>query len=236
MNVWVWIMGLWLVGIGTAAALDVSKAENLRYGVYWGFLNVGDATLSYTPSGQAYTLRAEVRDDSALIDLHDVWQSEGSHTAARAFVPAVYKVVQVENAYRSDKTMVFDRKAGKVVYTNHLDATDVAEPLPLKEARDVLATVYAWRVAGETDVTRAARVPLVSLKREIVLDRKAGVLDKVLINGRNLPAWRVEMRAIKAGKPARDLWTVYVSNDAARVPLKIVAATKFGTFTALLKK
>lgn len=236
MKVWVWIMGLWLVGIGTAAALDLTKAESLHYEVYWGPLSVGEATLSYTPRGPSYTLRAEVRDDSRLIDLHDVWQSTGHHTATRAFVPSVYKVAQVENTYRSDKTMVFDRKAGKVVYTNRIDPTDVAEPLTLSEARDVLATVYAWRVAQETDVTRAARVPLVSLKREIILDRKAGVRDTVQVGGRARAAWRVEMRAIKGDKPARDLWTVYVSEDAARVPLKIVAATKFGTFTAVLKK
>lgn len=235
MKIRVWIMGLWLLGIGHAHALDMAVAETLRYRLYWGPMAVGDATLTYRPTGKAYVVSAEVVDDSALIDLHDVWQSRGHHTAARAFVPDVYKVVQAENSYRADKTMVFDRKAKKVVYTNHIDPNDVAEALPLNGARDVLSAVYAWRLAREADVATAASIPMISLKREVVLERKAGVKDRVKIGKRRVDVWRVEMRVIKNGKPAKDSWTVYVSDDAARVPVKIVAKTRFGTFEALLK-
>ena len=235
MKRWVWIMGLWLVGIGHATAMDVKSAETLRYRLYWGPVAVGDAQLDYRVDGDRYHIQAEVTDDSSLIDLHDVWEAQGRHTKGRAFVPDVYKVVQAENSYRADKTMVFDRKAGKVVYTNRRDAADTAEALPLNEARDVLSAVYAWRLVNEADVSKAAQIPMVSMKREVVLERKVGVKDRVQVGGRNVAAWRVEMRVIKNGKPSKDTWTVFVSDDVRRVPLKIVAKTKFGTFNAILK-
>lgn len=235
MKRWVWIMGLWLVGIGHAMAMDVKSAETLRYRLYWGPMAVGDAQLDYRADGDRYQIKAEVVDDSSLIDLHDVWQAEGRHTKARAFVPDVYKVVQAENSYRADKTMVFDRKAGKVIYTNRRDAADKVDALPLSDARDVLSAVYAWRLVNEADVSKPAQIPMISMKREVVLERKVGVKDRVQIGGQKRDAWRVEMRVIKNGKPSKDIWTVFVSDDAHRVPLKIVAKTKFGTFNAILK-
>lgn len=235
MKLWVWIMGLWLVGIGCVHALDMRSAETLRYRLYWGPVAVGDARLDYRAEGARYTVKADVKDDSALIDLHDVWEVEGLHTAKRAFVPEVYTVVQTENSYRAHKTMRFDRKLGEVVYTNHLDASDRGDEIAVGEARDVLSTVYAWRLIPEAEIVRPARIPMISLKREVVLERKAGVKDRVQVGDRDVDAWRVDMRVIKNGKPAKDTWTVFVSADARRIPLKIVAQTKFGTFNALLK-
>jgi Protein of unknown function (DUF3108) len=235
MKRWVWIMGLWLVGIGSAHALDLKAAETLRYRLYWGPVTVGDARLDYRVDGDRYTVQAEVVDDSSLIDLHDVWQTTGRHTKARAFVPDEYKVRQAENSYRADKSMVFDRTVGKVVYTNRLDASDKGDEVVVSEARDVLSTVYVWRLATDAEVIQAARIPMVSMKREVVLERKAGVKDRVQHGGKTVAAWRVEMRVIKNGKPSKDTWTVFVSDDVRRIPLKIVARTKFGTFNAILK-
>ena len=47
MKLGVWIMGLWLVGIGHVAALELNGSESLRYRLYWGPLAVGDARLDY---------------------------------------------------------------------------------------------------------------------------------------------------------------------------------------------
>lgn len=235
MKTWVWMIGLWLLGTAPVAALDVAKPEMLNFRVYWGPLRVGDAQLSYAPQGKTYSLTASMKDDSALIDLHDTWQSQGQHRGGKVFLPDSYHVVQAENDYRADKTMTFDRKAGKVIYKNNRDASDVAEPLPLEGARDVLATVYAWRVAGMTELGQAARVPVVSLKKTMTLHRSAGVRESVRLDGRDVPAWRVDMRSETNGKPGKDSWSVYVSDSPEMVPLKIVAKTKFGTFRALRK-
>ena len=235
MKTWVWMIGLWLLGTAPVAALDVKAPETLTYKVYWGPLRVGDAQLTYMPQGNTYTLKAEMKDTSALIDLHDTWHSRGQHRSGRLFVPSEYHVVQAENDYRADKTMTFDRKAGQVMYKNNRDASDVAEPLPLDDARDVLSTLYAWRSKGVDEVQREARVPLVSLKRQIVLLRSAGVGESIRLDGRDVPVWRVDMQTLKDGKPGKDSWSVYVSDTPELVPLKIVAKTKFGTFRALRK-
>ena len=235
MQKFIWILGLWLLGIGPATALDMKTPETLKYNVYWSFVRVGHAQLDYVPGNGTYVLQAVVKDDSNLLDLNDSWESEGAHDAAKPFVPRMYSVKQAENDYRSDKVMVFDAKAKQVVYRNNIDATDKAEPLTLGEARDVLATVYAWRMGGLAEVAHAAETPMVSLKRIITLKRTAGEKTILKIGARTYAAWRVQLTTVKAaGKAGKDTWTVYVSDDVNMVPLQIVAATKFGTFRASL--
>jgi hypothetical protein len=174
-----------------------------------------------------------VKDDSRLIDLQDSWESRGNVGKGGVFSPVVYAVKQAENSYRADKTMTFGRD-GKVVYANHVDPTDVAEPVMAGGARDVLATVYAWRMGGVDEVKKAAQVPMVSIKKLVTLQREAGVKTTLKLGNREYTAWKVVMRVIKDGKPGKDIWTVYVKDDANLVPLQIVAATKFGTFRASL--
>lgn len=234
----IWIAGLWLVGISPVLALSLETPEALKYNVYWGFVRVGGAQLSYLPGAAGeYTLRAVVKDDSSLIDLHDVWESRGVHTAKRAFVPQLYSVKQAENSYRADKTMVFDAKAKKVVFTNKLDAADKAEPLVLSEARDVLATLYAWRLSGVTDIGHEVATPMVSLKTQLTLKRSKGEKTSIKVGNRDYAVWRVQLQVLKDnGKPSKDSWTVYVSQDADMKPVQIVASTKFGTFRASLSE
>ena len=183
MQKFIWILGLWLVGIGQGyAATPVvtrvaapTTAETLNYRVYWGFLRVGGAQISYVPTSNTYVLRAKVDDSSSLIDMHDTWETQGVHTAARAFVPQVYHVVQAENSYKADKTMTFDAKAKLVRYKNNRDATDVAEPLALGEARDALSTIFAWRMGGVDEVQKAAETQIVTMKKSVLLKREPGV-------------------------------------------------------------
>lgn len=234
----IWILGLWLVGTSQAIAIDLKAPESLSYSVYWGLLRVGDAKITYTPNGADYTLRAVVKDSSSLIELDDSWESQGSHTASRAFVPAIYKVKQAENSYRADKVMAFDYNARRVTFTNKLDASDKAEPMVLAEgnaaARDALSTVFAWRHGGVADVQKAGQTEVVNLKKIVVLQREAGVRKTLKLGARKVPVWRVKMTTVKNGKPSKDSWTVYLQDDASLKPLQIVAETKFGTFTATL--
>ncbi len=229
-----WMMGMWLLGIGGAHALTPDAPETLKYRVYWGFVRMGDATLSYQPKGKAYTLTADVKDETPLIELRDTWTSKGVH-GATPFEPQVYHVKQAENSYRADKTLTFDRKAGTVAFKNHLDEHDKIEPMQVGDARDALATIYGWRLGGLAEVQKSAQVTIVNLKRPIVLQRDAGVRDTVKIGNRELKVWKVRMRTVKDGKPSKEAWTVYLTDDAQLVPVQIIAATKFGTFRASLK-
>lgn len=229
----IWIMGLWLVGTGNAHALTLEVPETLKYNVYWGFMRVGSAQLDYVPGPGGYVLRARVKDDSSLIDMDDSWESRGSHTADKPFMPRVYSVKQAENSYRADKTMTFDAKGKVVTYVNNIDPSDKVEPLVLTEARDVLATVYAWRLSGVDEVKKAAQVPMVSLKKMITLQRAAGERTGLKLGTRELNVWRVQLKTVKDnGKASKDAWTVYLKDDATLAPVQIIASTKFGTFRA----
>lgn len=234
----IWILGLWLVGIGQPFAIDVKTPETLNYRVYWGLLRVGDARITYTPTSNTYVLRAVVKDSSSLVDLDDSWESRGVHTPKRAFVPSTYHVKQAENSYRADKAMAFDYVAKRVTFTNNLDSSDKAEPMVLQggnaAARDVLSTVFAWRAGGVDEVQKPARTEVVNLKKLIILQREAGVRTTLKLGNREHKVWRVRLTTIKGDKPAKDSWIVYLRDDAGLTPLQIIAATKFGTFRATL--
>ncbi len=229
-----WTLGMWLVGIASGHALTLEAPETLKYSVYWGFVRMGDATLTYVPQGKAYTLKAEVKDTTPLIELHDIWQSKGMH-GAEPFEPQVYSVKQAENSYRADKTLTFDRKAGRVTFANNLNPQDTTEPMPLNGARDALATIYNWRLGGLAEVQKPAEVTIMNLKRPVVLRRGAGKRTEIKIGNRELKVWKVDMRTVKDGKPSKDSWTVYLTDDVRLVPVQVVAATSFGTFRASLK-
>ncbi|RYG59818.1 MAG: DUF3108 domain-containing protein [Alphaproteobacteria bacterium] len=229
-----WIVGMWLVGIAGGHALTPDAPETLTYDVYWGFVRMGGATLTYVPEGKAYTLKAEVKDETPLIELHDVWQSKGLH-GREPFEPQVYSVKQAENTYRADKTLTFDRKAGTVSYVNNLNPADKAKPIEVGDARDALATIYNWRMGGLDEVQKPAEVTIVNLKRPVVLRRDAGTRTTLKTATREYRVWKVNMRTVKDGKPSKDSWTVYLTDDARLVPVQVVAATKFGTFRATLK-
>lgn len=235
MKTLIWTTGLWLVGIAQAFAFDLTVPETLKYNVSWGPVHVGSAQLEYLPAAKgAYTLSASVKDASSLIDLDDSWQSLGSHTPTRPFVPQLYSVKQAENSYRADKTMTFDTKTGQVSYLNRIDLSDVVPALKLSDARDALATVYAWRIGGLSEVQHAAQMTIVTLKKEVLLQRDAGVRENVILNGRSVPVWKVRMTTIKDGKTAKDSWLAYLTDDANLTPVWIVANTKFGSFRAVL--
>jgi len=240
----IWILGLWLVGIGAGYAATApvapvtapTAAETLNFRVYWGFLRVGGAQISYVPTSNTYVLRAKVDDSSSLIDMHDTWETQGVHTATRAFVPKVYHVVQAENSYRADKTMTFDAKAGLVRYKNNRDASDVAAPVATGDARDVLSTIFAWRTGGIEEVQKAAETQIITLKKNMLLRRDAGVRTTLKLGNQEYKVWRVTMRTVKDGKPSADSWVVYLKDEPALTPVQIIAATKFGTFRATLDK
>lgn len=238
-----WMMVMWrlstafvmlLALVPGAKALDLTKPEVLKYGVYWGFVRMGDATLEYMPRDGGYTVRAWVKDDSRLIDLEDSWEARGVHTVARPFGWQVYEVKQSENKYRAHKTMRFDVASGQVKFANLLNAADTSDPLVMGQARDVLSTIYNWRLGGDDEVKRAAKVEAVSLKKPLSILRDAGVQTTLKLNGKSVPVWKVVMRTVTGSKPSKDMWTVYLRDDATMVPVQITATTKFGTFQAIL--
>lgn len=235
------VLGVWLAGTlapFAVAAFDLGKPENLRYGVYWGPLKAGKATLDYAtgPDG-FYSLVVRAKDSIAFLDFNDVWQAEGHHTRALPFVSGVYQAQQRENDYRADKVVVFDAVSKTITYTNRRDSSDKEPVLAWKNnMRDALSAVYAWRLGGVAEIQRGGALDVMGLKRPFTLAKQPGVRERVVQNGKEVAVWRVDMTMSVAGKPSKDRWIIRLRDDASLVPVEIVAINRFGSFKAILEE
>lgn len=224
----------------SAQAFDMRESESLRYKVSWGPLNVGRAELDYVPQksskGLEYALRAKVKDESALLDMDDLWQSKGVH-GKNAFTPSLYEALQKENSYRADKRVTFDAKDGKILYLNRRDAHDVVEPRVWDGAmRDALSAIYAWRLVEIKELQKSAKVEVMGVKRPFTLMRAPARKEEVMMSNKKVTVWSVDLTTAVDGKLSKDNWTVMLRDDGKLTPVMVVARTKFGTFRATLKE
>lgn len=224
----------------SAHAFDMRRAEVLNYQVSWGPLSVGRAELMYmpekSPESDGYSIRARVRDDSALLELDDVWQSRGHHQKT-FFTPSTYEALQRENSYRADKLVSFDAKAKAVTYLNRRSEHDKIAPLAWDGAmRDPLSAVYAWRLDSVQEMRQPSTIEVMGVKRPFTLIKQAARRETFSYAGKKVDVWSVDLNTSVDGKLSKDSWTIKLRDDGRLTPIVVVARTKFGTFRATLEE
>jgi hypothetical protein len=225
---------------GTGYAYDWrADGERLHYKVSYGWFSAGEAELLYQPASAAsYTIVARAWVDLPFADLRERLRVEGTHHINPGpFLPDVYTQVQAENDFRADKATTFDWKKRQAAYDNRLDAAP-AEIFDLAEqSRDVLSALYYLRqaVSAQGDV---APLPVVSLHRRYMMYVDVAEPSLVKIGDKKVPVRRVVPRLEPVGHKKRSSikWTIWMTDDAARLPVKIDAVTKFGSFHARLTR
>ena len=227
----IWVMALWLgcipvtFGAGWQAAPEV-----LVYKVSWGMVSLGKAVLAYTPGRfENYALEARVKDNIALMEIDDLWRTEGVFREGR-WQPRFHHMLQKENDYRADKVLTF--KGNKVVYTNRRGGEPPLTVALPDGARDGLSTLYDLRAQG-VDVLHVGRtVQVMGTKKVFPLEIKPAVGEKLV---KGVPTlWRVDMYAHDVEKKRMDRWRLWLRNDATLTPVRIEARVKIGTLLAVL--
>lgn len=225
------VAGLWLGCIPGVWGWQESS-EVLPYRVSWGPMTVGKAWLEYQPDPKGtYAIQAKVKDSSMWIDLEDMWRAEGTKAGWQS---KLYTAKQKENDYRADKRITFGPT--KAVYENLLGGEPSITVVLPQGTRDILSSLYALRASGLAELKKPRTMQVMGLKKVFPLNIKAATLTPA---SKAMPAaWRVEMLAHggSVNKPRTDKWTVWLSDTPALVPLRIEAAVKLGTFTAVLQK
>jgi hypothetical protein len=225
-------------------AAPAPAAESLSYRVSWGPLSVGNATITHQPgsttgSTTPYTLTAEVNDNTILINLHNIWVAQGIHQPGRTFQSRTYRSTQTENDYRAKKLLTFTPGPGKkqtITYVNELSPADVEPPLVTTPLRDVLSTLFVLRAQGIAAVAQGTSLTVMGTKRPFNLVVSPPVSSTIVLNNQRMPVWQVNLRTVTPGKPSTDIWTIALAQTPALTPVRIVANTKFGSFTATIKK
>lgn len=232
-----WALVVWHLGTAAAwAAPWWEGRERLDYAVAWSGLSVGKAQLTYAAGAKgAYGIDVGVKDDSIFMTLVDSWHVRGGPD----WTSQTWEAVQRENSYRAHKRLTFGKPAaGKVTFEN---LKSPAEPVEVVDvgvgARDVMSALYAWRAEGPAGLKVPRTRVVVAGKRPVDLTVSKGVpVPMALAGGQKVTAMRVEMQVPRRKGKGVDTWTVWVTDDAEMVPLKIEAQLKFGTFTATLTK
>lgn len=225
-----WLLALWLGCTPWGQAWE-NKPEVLTYNVSWGPLYLGQAALAFTPGQfESYALEARVRDSSMMVDINDVWRTEGVWREGR-WQPRLHHILQEENDYRADKTITF--KGNKALYRNNRGGEpDLNVDLP-DGARDALSTLYDLRAQGLVALQQPRTVQVMGVKKAFPLEIKPAVLEKAQ---KGKPALlRVDMYAHNPEKNRMDRWRIWLTNDASLTPVRIEARLKIGTLLAVLK-
>jgi hypothetical protein len=215
--------------------------ETFTLDVSWGFLSVGEATMSVNKivmfNGRpAYHLITEARSNSFCDTFYAVRDLNESWLDARTLTSLGYSKKLREGNFVRDEWVLYDRDASTFVArrTNKDGSFTVRTGTIPAQVQDILSSVYFVRAhelpdGGQVivDVNTPDNWPLAVkvMKRETV-KLADGKIPAVLVE----PAMRREGLFIQKGKNLR-LW---LSDDALRRPLMMKVEVFFGHVTAVL--
>ncbi len=236
-----------LVASPTAQAdrsVPFKAGETLTYDVSWTtFLTAGSVTLSVRerrPAGAgraAYYLVGEGRPTSTLQRLYSVYYKAESMLDTRTLQPSMATLYSDENGRKRHKTTTF-RGNGTVDYEVRT-ATSAKSSLKVPvTAQDPLGAIYVLRALPLKPGLKPFNIPITDSGKAYTIRVIVGARESVKSGIGTLPALKLTLEVTDAaGKPAnaRGL-TLWLSDDARRLPLKLVAGLAVGSFQLTLAK
>lgn len=225
-----------LLSVSIASALTVP--ERLVYDVSWTGLSAGTAVHEVTGNGNEWHIVSTTRSNgflNAFYSINDRTESviTRSEDNDRFGTVKSYREKLKEGRYRAQKEASFDQENLKVETKDLIKKTDKVDAIAPKTF-DSLSVIYYIRSMdlepGKSlhvniyDCKRLWKSEVQVLRREEV-DTPVGRFKTVVVH----PVLKAEGYK---GKPA-DV-TVWVTDDALRIPVKMSTKMKVGTITARL--
>jgi uncharacterized protein DUF3108 len=221
-------------------AVPFAPGEKLTYDVSWSsYLTAGTATLSVVEKkasygSVAYYVVAEGRPTSLLSKLYDLYYKADSLLDAYTLLPQRGSVFSKEGRRERMKTTMFNQKANTATYEVKTRTVVTKEMKVPAYSQDPLGSIYVLRAiplkAGDKfnmpicDAGESYKVQVTVAGPENV---KSGIGE--------VSAWKVTPALpAEQAKNARRL-TLWISNDARRLPVKIQAQLAVGSFDLTLK-
>lgn len=227
---------LLMVGI-PAGSSCFPVPERLEYDVSWIGIHAGSAILSVEKSGGNYVIESQAHSADYLSLFYRVEDSARSivdGSRGSFGYPLRYRLRIREGRHRKDKEVVFDRQAGKAVYTNHSDgkphtfniASDVHDPLSgFFALRDLPMEVGVPLKIRIFDSKKTWDVDVEVLKRERI-KVPAGTFDTIMIKP-NLKSEGIFMRR-------GDVY-IWLTDDQSKIPVMVQTKVAIGHVTAELR-
>ena len=215
--------------------------ETLTYNVSWSsYFTAGTATMrvaerrNVAGGRAAYILVAEGKPVSLLTKLYDLYYKAETQLDTRTLLPLTASVFSKEGSRTRVKTTHFKgagRTADYEVRTTALNKRQLQVP---PYTQDVLSALYVLRTLP-FKAPDMLRMPVTSGGDVYRVTINYGAPETVRTEAGTFQAWKLSINAIdQDGKPAARGMTVWFSNDARKLPVKLEAGLPVGSFTLTL--
>src|SRR5688500_15160520 len=215
--------------------------ETLTYNVGWStYFTAGTATMRVHERRElggnraAYVLVAEGKPGTILSKLYDLYYKAETQLDTRSLLPITASVFSKEGRRTRIKTTHF-RGAGRVAdYEVRTTEVNKRQLNVQPYTQDALSAIYVLRTLP-FKAPDMVRMPVTSGGDVYRVTINYSAPETVRTDAGTFQAWKLSISAVdQDGKPAARGMTVWFSNDARKLPVKLEAALAVGSFTLTL--
>ena len=215
-----------------AGAIPFRVGELAEYKVVWGGagvnLSAGDISIAVQAPAYRFVVKATTAPWVArFFEAQDVFTTQ---TDARLF-PQVHERDQNEGSRHVRRAFVYDGDAHVVRSGPTVDGARGSEAVTLPmlpQARDAIAALFYARTLPPTPGTRV-KLPISEAGRNLVVELAFDGIERISVQGRTVDAIRVTPTIQRRIEDRQAIVsTIWLSNDARRVPLALDVAAGFG--------
>ena len=235
----VWVAALFLSLRATVAAAEAPFAhgETLEFGVQWGGIPVGRASLRVNPESylgrEAFRIVSHADSNDFLSLIFPVQDRVESIIDAAQLTPFQLQLRQRHGRRSSDRMIVFDRDAGTAAVTGKGKTAVYDVPAGVQ---DVLSSLYYVR-------TLPALAPGTSVFVNVFESRKNWITEIQILKTERIivPAGSFDTVKVKAVVRYEGLLMTkgdayfWLTNDARRIPVQLEGEVAIGSVRAMLQ-
>jgi hypothetical protein len=208
---------------------------------YSGAVSAGEATISVRdkrPSynSTAYYIVAEAKPTGLLARMYTLYYKADTLIDVFTLLPQRGSLFSIEGKRTRLKTTMFNQQAGTAEYEVKT-ATLVRQPLNITpSSQDILSMLFAAR---SMPLHPGARVtlPLCDGGRQYKVTLAAAARETLETGALTAPAWRITVSvADDKGQPQGRNLSLWLSDDARHLPMKLKADLSVGSFVVELSR
>ncbi len=233
------LLALTLVLNVQSFAQNWQNGERLYYKISFGIFTIGEAELLYEQKEDStYKIIGRAWDTAPFFTIRDRWYAQGTHKT-HPFLTKVYTQNQIENDYKAHKKVVYKHEKGEAISQN-IYANLPKKRINISEnTRDYLSALYNMRKnVQKPKVKDELSYNVMGFDKTYVLKTKITAQKTVqtAIGKKTILKIQPTLHKVGEEKAPQNKWEIWITDDAQRLPVKIIAKLKFGgSFTANLQ-
>lgn len=217
-----------------------APGEKLTYDISWSsYVTAGSATLTVVekkPSygSTAYYVVAEGRPSALLSKLYDLYYKADSLVDVYSLLPQRGSVFSKEGRRERMKTTLFNHQTNTATYEVKTRTVVTRDMKVAPYSQDPLGSIYVLRALTLTAGDKFS-IPICDAGEAFKVQVSVGAPETVKTGLGDIRAWKiVPTLPAEQAKSTRRL-TLWISDDARRLPVKMQAQLAVGSFDLTLK-